>query len=165
MQELAMRLAALMSEEEKTLQEFLEVLEEERRSLMQMETVLLKRLTGAKQALHERLIANSRQCRQLLGPLAEKAGVPGARTLSPLIPKLPQPASGSLQELQGRLLALGAQLERLTNENGQLLNNALSTVNRSLEFFGRIFNRGATYGGSGRMVAGGGGPRLVRGEV
>jgi flagellar biosynthesis/type III secretory pathway chaperone len=154
-----------MSEEEQTLQELLGVLEEEHASLLQMETARLDELTGAKQVLHDRLLATSRQCRQLLVPLAEKAGLSTARTLTPLLPKLPPTAAATLRELQGRLVQLGQRLEQLTNENGALLNNALSTVNRSLEFFGRIFNRGATYGGSGRIVAGGGSPRLVRGEV
>jgi len=165
MQELIMRLTALLYESEQTLQELLDILAEERRSLMQMETARLEDLTFDKQVLHERLQVASCKYRQLLSLLAEAVGVPGATTLSPLLSKLPQPQSGELRELQGRLLKLGRRLEQLGNENERLLSNALSTVNRSLDFFGRIFSRSATYSGNGGVTSVGTAPRRVCGEA
>ena len=159
------RLIALLSEKEGALQELLGLLEEERSCLVQMDMEKLQSQTEKLQALYDRLAGSSRLCRQLIDQLAAQLGVAGAHNLSPLLPGVPQPQRETLQGLQARLLDLGRGLEKLSAANGQLLQNALSTVNRSLEFFGRMFNRSTTYGGAGRMVSGSSGPKLLRREA
>jgi flagellar biosynthesis/type III secretory pathway chaperone len=157
------RLISLLAEQEGVLQELLVALEEEQRSLVRQDLEQLQGQVENKQGLYERMALCSRRTRQLVEQLATETGGVGARNLSGLLPKLPQPQREALQETQRRMLELSARVEKLTAFNGQLLQNALTTVNRSLEFFSRIFNRGATYGGSGRIVNGSTTSRLVRG--
>ena len=159
------RLIALLSEKEDALQELLGLLEEERSCLVQMDLERLQSQAERKQELYDRLTGSARLCRQLIDRIAGEQGVPGAHTLSPLLPGLPQPQRETLLGLQERLLGLGRGMDKLSSLNAQLLQTALLTVNRSLEFFGRIFNRSTTYGGAGRMVAGSSGPKLLRREA
>lgn len=159
------RLIELLSEEEGTLQELLHLLEEERNTLLQHDMAKLENLAERKQRFYDRIEASSRLGRQLIDRLASEVGVAGALTLSPVLKRLPQPERETLQGLQGRLRELGIGLERLSSQNGQLLQGALLTVNRSLAFFGRLLNRSTTYGGAGRMVAAAVSPRLLRREA
>lgn len=159
------RLIALLSEKESALQELLHLLEEEQSCLVQQDMEMLQSQAEKKQELYGRLTNSTLLCRQLIDQLAGELGVVGAHNLSPLLPGLPQPQRETLQGLQSRLLELGNGLDRLSALNGQLLQGALLTVNRSLDFFGRIFNRSTTYGGAGQMVAGANSSRLLRREA
>ena len=159
------RLIELLSEKENTLQELLHVLEEEQGCLVQLDVEKLQSQAAKKQALYDRLTNSASHCRRLIDKLAGELGVPGAQSLSPLLPGLPQPQRETLLGLQRRLLELGRGLDKLSSLNGRLLQGALLTVNRSLEFFGRAFNRSTTYGGAGRMVVGDQTARLLRREA
>ena len=159
------RLIALLSEEEGALQELLQLLEEEQGSLLRQDLAELQAQSEKKQELYQRLAVSSRPCRQLVEQLAGEAGATGPGKLSALIAALLREQGEQLQLQQRRMLELGDRLQRMSAQNGQLLHGSLGTVSRSLEFFGRIFNRGTTYGGAGRMTSGTSGPRLLRGEA
>ena len=159
------RLISLLFEKESTLQELLQLLEEERNSLLQHDMDKLQSLAKKKQELYDRLTGSARLCRQIIDQLATELGFTGAHNLSPLLQSLPQQQREILQGLQRRLLELGSAMLKLSSLNGHLIKGALLTVTRSLEFFGRIFNRSNTYGASGRLVGGASGPRLLRREA
>jgi flagellar biosynthesis/type III secretory pathway chaperone len=159
------RLIELLTEKEGALQELLHLLEEEQACLVQLDMAKLQSQAERKQELYDRLTRSARLCRQLIDQLAGELGVAGAHNLSPLLPAMPLPQRETLQGLQQRLLDLGKGLEKLSSLNGHLLQGALGTVNRSLEFFGRMFNRSTTYGGAGQMVAVAPAARLLRREA
>ena len=165
MEDRVSRLISLLSEKESALQELLQLLEEERNCLLQHDMEKLQSQAKKKLELYDRLTGSARLCRQLIDQLGAELGVAGAHNLSPLLQRLPQPQRETLQGLQRRLLVLGSAMLQLSSLNGHLIKGALLTVTRSLEFFGRIFNRGNTYGASGRLVGGASGPRLLRREA
>ena len=56
-------------------------------------------------------------------------------------------------------------MNRVLAFNRELLQASLRTVNRSLDFFNRVFSDSCTYGDAGRMVQGSQGARLFCKEI
>jgi flagellar biosynthesis/type III secretory pathway chaperone len=165
MEERVSRLITLLSEKESALQELLQLLEEERISLLHHDMNKLQSQAKRKLELYGQLTSSARLCRQLIDQLATDAGVAGVGSLSPLLPFLPEAERETLQGLQARLLEQGSAMLKRSAFNGHLIQGALLTVTRSLEFFGRILSRSNTYGASGRLVKGASAPRLLRREA
>ena len=165
MEDRVSRLIALLSEKEGALQELLQLLEEEQNCLLKHDVDLLQSQAEKKVDLYARLTNSARLSRQLIDQVAVEVGVPGANNLSLLLPKLSESQRETLQGQQRRLLDLGSALEKLSTRNGDLIQGSLLTVSRSLEFFGRMFNRSSTYSEAGRMVGGAPRPRLLRREI
>lgn len=146
-----------LTRKEGAMEELVQLLAEEQRSIIELDLASLEIQVDKKKEAFARLERAASHCRQLMTQLAAELGLPEADRLSLLIPKVAPPQREELRGLQGKLLGLGNLLERVEADNGSLLQGALVTVNRSLEFFGRAFNRSTTYGEAGQML--GGGPR------
>lgn len=159
------QLITLLSEKRDLLEEVLPFLEEEHRCIMEMDMARLTAIMEQKTEILQRLQETGKRCRILLNQLAAELGSPELKSLTPLLPKLEASQQEVLRALQGEILESGASFERLLNSNGDLLGGALLTVNRSLEFFGRLLNRSTTYGDAGRMVGGANRARMVCREV
>ena len=149
---------------EGALAELIRICADERRCIVQRDLAGLEvqeeRKREALAALQERTAA----CRKLMARAAVEFELAESATLSQLIAKAP-PQREELERLQGRLLDLGGELKQSESHNESLLKGALSTVNRSLEFFGRLLSQSTTYGESGRMVGGACRTRLLRREA
>lgn len=165
MVETLLQLITLLSEKREILEKVLPLLEQENRCIVALDLDGLGEVLELKGGLLDRLQETSERSRLVLKQLACELGVPEAESVSPLLAKLEPPQRELLRGLQGALLESGAAFERLLGMNGELLQGALGTVNRSLDFFGRLFNRNATYGGAGKFVTGAPRPRIVSGEV
>jgi flagellar biosynthesis/type III secretory pathway chaperone len=159
------RLIEALIQKEVALAELLQVMEQEQRSIMEVNLGNLEVQVERKKEAFARLQQSTALCRQLMTQLAGELELPGAERLSQLLPKLAAPQREELQRLQGHLLEMGEVLKRAESTNKSLLEGALITVNRTLDFFGRIFSRSNTYGEAGRMVGAGCSPRLLRREV
>jgi hypothetical protein len=94
------------------------------------------------------------RCRELVREVALELELPDAASISPLLARLAEPQREALQGVQRGLLERGATLERRLASNADLLQGVLQTATRSLEFFGRLFNKSSTYGYAGQMMGG-----------
>jgi len=165
MVETQLQLITLLSEKRDLLEKMLPYLEEERRCIVELDMARLSVVAEQKSELLDMLQETSKASRLLMQQLAGEMGMPEAQSLSPLLTKLEEPQQEELRGLQGAILASGAAFERLLRSNGDLLKGALLTVDRSLEFFGRVLNNSTTYGEAGRMVGGANRSRFLSGEV
>lgn len=159
------RLAEALLRQEGALTELLQVMQEEQLSIKEVNLEGIETQVERKREALVRLQEAALVARERMGEVAVELGLPAVEKLSQLLPKLPQPQREELQRLQGRLLALGDLLKQAETTNRSLLEGALLTVNRTLDFFGRIFSRSNTYGEGGRMVGAGCSPRLLRREA
>ena len=159
------QLIALLTQKEGVLAELLALLDEEQGYLLQSDTEGLEGVAERKKALYARVGESTGLCQQLMARLAGASGAVGGRNLSQLLPLVAEPERTTLKGLQSVILELGAALDKAAKRNGCLLQGALLTVNRSLEFFFRILKSGNTYGEAGRMVGAGSGPRLLHREA
>lgn len=165
MAETEFQLITFLSEKKELLEKAIPFLEEEHRCIVELDMAKLSSVMEQKSELFEQLQVASKRCRILVKQLAAELGVAEAKSLSPLLPKLKQPEQETLRGLQRALLESGATFEKLSKSNGDLLSGALVTVNRSLEFFGRLFNRSTTYSEAGRMAERTPSPRLLHREA
>lgn len=165
MVETQLQLITLLSEKRDLLEKMLPYLEEERRCIVELDMARLSAVAEQKSELLDMLQETSKRSRLLMQQLACEMGMPEAQSLSPLLSELEEPRQEELRGLQGAILASGAAFEQLLRSNGDLLKGALLTVDRSLEFFGRVLNNSTTYGEAGRMVGGANRSRFLSGEV
>jgi flagellar biosynthesis/type III secretory pathway chaperone len=159
------QLIEALIQKEGALAELLQVMEGEQRCIMEVNLENLEVQVEKKREALARLQQTAALSRQLMAQVAAELELPGAGKLSELLPKVAAPQREELERLQGRLLEMGDILKRAESTNRSLLEGALLTVNRTLDFFGRIFSRSNTYGEAGRMVGGACAPKLVRREV
>lgn len=152
-------LLTALTDKEEILEALLHLLEEERASVVQLDLTELDRQGERKGDLYARLERSSAHCRALMARLAADTGGDAGR-LSALVAAVGEGEREELERVRQRLLELGGRLQELSQSNRALLEGALATVNRSLEFFGRMFNRSNTYGEAGRMVGGAPRPRI-----
>lgn len=159
------QLIEALGQKEIALAELVGILEEEQRSLLELDLASLDLQVTRKAEALAGLRQRAARCRSLMAQLSQELGIPEAKTLSALLPALPSPDREELCGLQERLLELGESGKRQEAANDSLLKGALLTVNRSLEFFGRLFSRSATYGEGGRLMGGACSPKLLRREA
>jgi flagellar biosynthesis/type III secretory pathway chaperone len=159
------QLIEALGQKEVVLAELLRLMEEERRCIVELDMASLELQVEKKKEALARLQQCATLAKRLMAELASELELPKAERLSALLPKLVSSQREELQELQRRLLEQGALVQSVEATNKSLLEGALGTVNRSLEFFGRLFSRSNTYGEGGRMVGGGCPPRLLRREA
>lgn len=158
-------LISALSEKRRLMEELLHHLKEEQRCIVECDLTNLEIGVAKKKELFVQLETSSNLSRQLVKQMALELNVPEACSLSPLLPKVAAPHREILQGLQRGLLDLGTALDRLLVSNGGLLQGALRTVTRSLEFFGCMFSRSTTYGEAGKMVGGAANARIICKEI
>lgn len=159
------KLIALLTQKQQLLERVIPYLEDERGCILESNLERLAEVMEKKTALLNELQELTRRCRGQVAQLAGELGMADTKSLSPLVARLPEPQRETLHGLQGALLQMGERFDQLLRGNGDLLSGALGTVNRSLEFFGRLLNRNATYGGAGRIVDGAARSRIVCREI
>jgi hypothetical protein len=113
----------------------------------------------------DRMERVTNRCRGLISAIAIDLGLSGHTSLSPIISRMKQPEQGALKEAQAQVMAESKALNGVLALNRGLLEESLDVVQRSVEFFNRLFNPGETYGVAGSLVARRGGSRFVCKEV
>jgi hypothetical protein len=113
----------------------------------------------------ERMERLTERCRGLISSIASELGLPGTATLSPIVSRTGPPQQRALREAQARVIAESKALNDAVALNRGLLEDSLDVVQRSVDFFNRLFNPGDTYGLAGSLVARRGGSRFVCKEV
>jgi len=113
----------------------------------------------------ERLKLLSEKCRQMIACIGSELGIPGNKTLSPIIEKLGAPEKQALKEAQESVTANAQALTGALALHGRLVEDSLNLVGRSVNFFNRLFNPGNTYGVAGSLVSGRGSSGFVSKEI
>ena len=159
------RLMQSLAAEAGLLEEMSVLLNEERRSVVNLDAAALEVETERKKELQARLESSSSLCRQQLHRLGEELRLPGVKTISEVLPRLSGAEHVALKQAQQRLLRLGGEVDRQQSLNRNLLENSLNLVNESLQFFNSLLTRRPTYGQHGMMMDSGSGIRLVNKEI
>jgi len=113
----------------------------------------------------DRMARLSEQCRQMIASIGGELGIPGNKTLSPIIARLGHPEQQALREAQSAIAADAMALNGALALHRGLIEDSLNVVGRSVSFFNRLFNPGDTYGLAGSIVASRGSSRFVCKEI
>ena len=158
-------LISVLSEKETLIGSLVLLLEEERKTVVEMDMANLEQVDDRKRQLLVQLEDSNNRFRQIMRRVAGEMNLSEGANLSSLLPQIDPPSRSELKRLQAKVLQLGGKLETALGYNRDLLQGSLCMVNRSLDFFGRIFKRSNTYGQAGSMVSSPADLRLVCKEI
>jgi len=158
-------LISTLSEKGALLQQMRRLLQQEQSCLVALDLAGLEENQQVIAATMQRMEELSGSCKAMIAALGAEQGLPGGTTLSPIIARMAQPEQGALREAQARVAADSKALGGTLALNRGLLEDSLKVVDRSVNFFNRLFNPVDTYGLAGSMVARRGGSRFVCKEI
>jgi flagellar biosynthesis/type III secretory pathway chaperone len=159
------QLVSALSSKSTALEELIALLQDEQRSIIEIDLAGLESLDARKRELLTSMGRNNAECRLLLKAAAEELKIEKTESLSPLISKVAPPLRDTLKGLQSRLLELGDTLNKILDFNRELLEGSLRHVRESMEFLNSFFTRRSTYGEAGGMLQSSNGVRLVCKEI
>lgn len=147
------RLAEVLTEQLAVLKELEQVLQDEQKAIISLDTTLMETLNSQK----ELVIARQRSIAELLvGVISETAGKLGlapTATLSEILEIMPPSMKTQVQPLQQATKKTGSSVSVLANQNRGMLERFLEVVNDSLAYILRILNTSTTYGVRGTYLA------------
>lgn len=158
-------LIMMLSEKRELMERLACLLEDEQRSIVNLDVAALDRMDIQKRNLVVELESIGNNSRQALRRAAQQLGLPADANLSAIIDRAEGGPREVLRELQERLMVAAANLQRAIGRNRDLLRGSLQMVGRSLEFFNNVLSRTGTYGQEGRLKADAGNVRLVSREI
>jgi flagellar biosynthesis/type III secretory pathway chaperone len=147
------------------LEELVALLEEEQRSIVEIDIANLEMLDERKRKILGTLERSNAECRRLVLMAGTELSLTGTDSLSPLIAKAPAQLRLPLKNVQARLVELGESLARIIDFNRDLLDGSLRHVQESLTFLSSFFTQRSTYGVAGSMVQSRNDVRLVCKEI
>jgi hypothetical protein len=147
------------------LREMRRLLQQEQACLVALDMVKLEENQQEIARVMVRMAELSDSCRAKISVIGVELGLPGNASLSPIIARMSHPEKGALREAQARIAADSQGLSGTLALNRGLLEDSLKVVERSVNFFNRLFNPVDTYGLAGSMVARPGGSRFVCKEI
>ncbi len=149
----ANRLLDVLTEQLSVTKELQQVLQEEQRAIVGLDTVLMETLNSQKETLivRQRRIADA--LRNVMSETAGQLGLPSSATLTEIIEKMPASMKAQVEPLQQAARKTGAEVSVLANQNRGMLERFLNVVNDSLGFILRILNTSNTYGVRGTYLS------------
>jgi flagellar biosynthesis/type III secretory pathway chaperone len=145
-------LVSVLNGKHNELDELLTLTEHEQRCIIEIDINGLESIDNRKLELLNTMQRTSAECRLLLKKVSEELNVEPAETITPLLPKVPQPVRDTLKQLQEKLLQQGVTLNRNLEFNRELLEGSLNHVRQSMDFLNSFFTRSSTYGQGGSMM-------------
>nr|BAO02567.1 FlgN family protein [uncultured bacterium] len=146
-------LVDLLTEQLTVMQELQQVLQDEQKAIIKLDTTLMETLNSQK----EQLIASQRRLadalRVSMSETAGKFGLSPSATLSEIIEKMPTAMKSQIVPLQQAAKQTGSAVSVLANQNRGMLERFLGVVNDSLAYILRILNTSSTYGVRGTYLA------------
>lgn len=143
----------LLTEQLTVMRELQQVLQDEQKAIIKLDTTLMENLNSQK----EQLIASQRRLadalRVIMSETAGKLGLSPSSTLSEIIEKMPTAMKSQLVPLQQAAKQTGSAVSVLANQNRGMLERFLGVVNDSLAYILRILNTSSTYGVRGTYLA------------
>jgi len=154
-----------LTEKKALLETMLVFLQEEQKSVVNLDAESVEKHTEKKKDLMAKLEMSAISCHKQLRVVAKELLLPQAETISEILPALSPSLRAMLQQLQKQLQSLSEKVNRQLSLNRELLDNSLHLVNNSLQFFNNLLTKRPTYGNQGRMNEGGSGIRLINREA
>jgi len=158
-------LIATLAEKGELLREMRLLLKEEQSCLVALDLDALEENQREIARVMDRMAQVSDSCKAMIAAIGAELGLQEGATLSPIIERLAPSEQGPLREAQRRLTDDSRELGGTLELNRGLLTDSLKVVERSVNFFNRLFNPVDTYGLAGSMVARRGGSRFVCKEI
>lgn len=113
----------------------------------------------------QRMARLSTRCQEMIAAIGTELGIPGNKTLTPIIEKLAEPEKLALKDAQQSILSNAQAFNGALALHQRLIEDSLNLVGRSVNFFNRLFNPGNTYGMAGALVSGRGSSGFVSKEI
>jgi len=154
-------LIAALSDKGELLNQLHSLLQEEQNCLTSLDLARLEENQQEMMSAMERLARLSENCKKMMEAIGSELGLAGEVSLSPIIARLAQPEQKALREAQVKISTGSHSLGGALALNRGLLEDSLKVVDRSVNFFNRLFNPGNTYGVAGSIVSSRGGSRFV----
>lgn len=158
-------LISKLAEKGTLLQEMRGLLQREQTCLASLDLVSLEENQQAIACTMDRMAQLTDACKAMIAAVGSELGLSGNVTLSPIIARMAQPEQGALREVQTRITADSLALGGALALNRTLLEDSLRMVERSVNFFNRLFSPGDTYGLAGSIVSRRGSSRFVCKEI
>jgi flagellar biosynthesis/type III secretory pathway chaperone len=159
------QLITALSSKRDEMGKLLQLLQEEQRSIIEIDLAELENLESRKRDLLGVMERGNAEYRLLLRDAARELQLEKVENLSPLIAKAVPPFRDTLKGLQAKILEHGESLNRILKFNGELLSGSLDHVRQNIAFFDAVMNRRKTYGDAGTMIMGGSKSRFVCKEI
>jgi len=159
------QLIATLAQKGELMQELRAHLEKEKECMLALDLAGLEHTQQEIARLMGQMAHLSESCRSLVVELGSELGLSGSPALTPIIDRMAQPEQGALREAQKRVQGESRELHGALELNRSLLSDSLQVVERSINFFNRLFNPVDTYGLAGSLVSRRGGGRLVCKEI
>jgi hypothetical protein len=158
-------LISTLAEKGELLRDMRRLLEQEQACLVSLDMAKLEENQQELARVMGRMAEISDSCRAKISVIGVELGLPENASLSPIIARMSQPEKGALREAQARIAADSQGLNGTLALNRGLLEDSLKVVERSVNFFNRLFNPVETYGLAGSMVSRSGGSRFICKEI
>ena len=166
MQSCLPQLVNALSGKRASMEELLLILQNEQRSIIDIDLDSLTTLEGRKKELLTAIERNNAECRLLFKEASLELNLDKVENLTPIISVAPPPVCHDLKGLQTKLRELGHTMKQLLDFNKELLEGSLSHMRESITFFNSVMQRqGSTYGYAGNMLDSGNKVRLVCKEI
>ncbi len=158
-------LIASLSEKECAMDELADILTEEQRCIVSLDTVSLARNDLRKGDLLSRLANLQQICSCLLRRALEERGLPDDQRLTSLVGAAASSDRDLLAPLQERLASRARDLDRQLRTNRCMLENSLGLVRNTMALFGKLLGDCTTYCAQGTIRSGSSGGLLLRREI
>lgn len=149
----ANRLIEVLSEQLLVAKELQQVLQDEQKAIVTLDTPLMETLNSQKELL---VIRQRKVAETLLAVMSETAGqlgLPASATLTEVVAKMPASLQVQLEPVQQQVKQTSAAVSLVASQNKAMLDRFLGVINESLGFILRILNTSNTYGVRGTYLS------------
>ncbi len=149
----ANRLIEVLSEQLLVAKELQQVLQDEQKAIVSLDTPLMETLNSQKELL---VVRQRKVAETLLAVMSETAGqlgLPASATLTEVVAKMPASLQVQLEPVQQQVKQTSAAVSLVATQNKAMLDRFLGVINESLGFILRILNTSNTYGVRGTYLS------------
>jgi len=149
----ANRLIEVLSEQLLVAKELQQVLQDEQKAIVTLDTPLMETLNSQKELLVTRQRKIAETLLAVMSETAGQLGLPASATLTEVVAKMPASLQVQLEPVQQQVKQTSAAVSLVASQNKAMLDRFLGVINESLGFILRILNTSNTYGVRGTYLS------------
>lgn len=149
----ANRLIEVLSEQLLVAKELQQVLQDEQKAIVTLDTPLMETLNSQKELLVTRQRKVAEILLAVMSETAGQLGLPVSATLTEIVAKMPASLQVQLEPVQQQVKQTSAAVSLVATQNKAMLDRFLGVINESLGFILRILNTSNTYGVRGTYLS------------
>jgi flagellar biosynthesis/type III secretory pathway chaperone len=149
----ANRLIEVLSEQLLVAKELQQVLQDEQKAIVTLDTPLMETLNSQKELLVTRQRKVAEILLAVMSETAGQLGLPASATLTEIVAKMPASLQVQLEPVQQQVKQTSAAVSLVATQNKAMLDRFLGVINESLGFILRILNTSNTYGVRGTYLS------------